>query len=247
MRIAIIGYGVVGQNLHKEFPEAEIIDPPKSLYGRGIYDISFISVPTEMNEDGSCNTSIVEKAIMENESDVFCIKSTIPPGTTERIIKETGKKCIFSPEYFGGTVHANDPNYQFVTLGGERSACNKVAEIYKKKRPGKFKIAYTDAKTAELVKYMENTFLACKVVFSNEFFRIAEKIGIDYDELRELFLLDPRVNPSHTVVHRDEPFYNSHCLNKDVPAIADFAKSIGYDPIFINAIIQTNNLFKSQK
>lgn len=247
MRVAIIGCGVVGKNLYREFPEAEIIDPPQNLYGSGKYDIAFISVPTEMNEDGSCNTSIVEQAIIENEADVFCIKSTIPPGTTEKISKKTGKNCIFSPEYFGGTVHANDPDYQFVTLGGDRLLCNKVAEIYKKKRSGKFKIAYTDSKTAELVKYMENSFLATKVVFCNEFYRIAGAIGVDYDELRELFLLDPRVNPSHTIVHRDQPFYNSHCLNKDVPAIVEFSKSIGYNASFIESIINSNNQFKSEK
>ena len=68
---------------------------------------------------------------------------------------------------------------------------------------------------------MENSFLATKVSFCQAFFNVCEKIGINYEELRELFILDPRVNPSHTFVYKDTPYWNSHCLNKDVPAIAD--------------------------
>ena len=50
---------------------------------------------------------------------------------------------------------------------------------------------------------------------------IAQKNNVDYEELRELFMLDPRVNPSHTFVYRDKDYWSSHCLNKDVPAIAE--------------------------
>ena len=77
-----------------------------------------------------------------------------------------------------------------------------------------------DSKTAELVKYMENCWLATKVSFCTQFYDISKNIGVDYEELRELFILDPRVNPSHTFVYDDHPYWSSHCLNKDVPAIA---------------------------
>ena len=46
---------------------------------------------------------------------------------------------------------------------------------------------------------------------------------ISYEELRELFILDPRVNPSHTFIYDEHPYWESHCLDKDVPAIANFA------------------------
>ena len=70
---------------------------------------------------------------------------------------------------------------------------------------------------------MENSYLATKVSFCQQFYVIAEKIGVDYEELRELFVLDPRVEKSHTFVYRDKPYWSSHCLDKDVPAIAEFA------------------------
>ena len=63
---------------------------------------------------------------------------------------------------------------------------------------------------------MENSYLATKVSFCQQFYNLAEQIGVDYEELRELFILDPRVNPSHTFVYRDKPYWDTVCLNKDV-------------------------------
>ena len=60
-----------------------------------------------------------------------------------------------------------------------------------------------------------------KVSFCNQFANIAKSNYIDYEDLRELFILDPRVNPSHTFVYSDQPYWDSHCLNKDVRAIAE--------------------------
>jgi UDP-glucose 6-dehydrogenase len=83
---------------------------------------------------------------------------------------------------------------------------------------------------------MENSYLAMKVSFCNQFFDIAEHAGVNYEELRELFIMDPRVNPSHTFVYRDKPYWDSHCLNKDVPAIAE-----EYDATLLKSLIEYNN------
>ena len=68
---------------------------------------------------------------------------------------------------------------------------------------------------------MENSYLATKVSFCQSFYNICEEENVNYSELRELFILDPRVNPSHTFVHKYMPYWDSHCLNKDVSAIAN--------------------------
>ena len=89
---------------------------------------------------------------------------------------------------------------------------------------------------------MENSWLATKVTFCNEFYRIANQAGVDYEELRELFILDPRVNPSHTFVYRDQPYWASHCLNKDVPAIASM-----FEAPLLESVININNKHKENK
>lgn len=108
-------------------------------------------------------------------------------------------------------------------------------------KDGSFRFIFTDAKTAELAKYMENCWLATKVTFCNEFAKIAEGFGISYEELRECFVADERVNPSHTFVYKDKPYYDSHCLNKDIPALISFCNSSGINAELIKSINSINN------
>lgn len=237
MRVLIIGHGVVGKNLEKELsalnpdvidkykPEENSIDLEKLQKNGGAYDIAFICVDTPRTEESDCDITEVFNAIIENEAKIYVIKSTVIPGSTDRLRKDTGKRVVFSPEYYGGTQHCNNFQFDFTILGGERHACRTVVQILQKVYDGRHKFRITDSKTAELVKYMENSFLATKVSFCQEFFFIAEQMGVDYEELRELFVLDPRVNPSHTFVDRMHPYWDSHCLNKDVPAAANLPGS----------------------
>ena len=67
---------------------------------------------------------------------------------------------------------------------------------------------------------MSNSFLATKVSFCNQFYNLCQKYNVSYEELRELFTLDERVNNSHTFVYKNKPYWNTHCLNKDVSYIA---------------------------
>src|SRR5690606_18652954 len=146
---------------------------------------------TDKLGNGEPDTSIVEKAMRSVRAKHYCLKSTVPPGTTDRLGAQF-KSVAFSPEYWGATVNANDHDYDFLIIGGDFGACRAVADAYKPRFTGRLKIFYTDAKTAELTKYMENTYLAMMVVFYNEMYRIAEAMGVNYDMLRELHLLDPR-------------------------------------------------------
>jgi UDP-glucose 6-dehydrogenase len=86
---------------------------------------------------------------------------------------------------------------------------------------------------------MENSYLATKVSFCQQFYRVAKQLGISYEELRELFILDPRVNPSHTFIYEDKPYWDSHCLNKDVIAIAE-----EYDMQLLKDVINFNEFCK---
>ena len=222
--VIIIGYGVVGKNMQKLFQDADIVDPHLGLLSaKNHHDVAFVCVPTPNDKDNRCDISNVIMAINENEAEVFCIKSAMPPGSTRAVMRQTGKLCVVSPEFFGETKHANAVDYDFVILGGSKDLTRQVAEVFKEHTAGTYRIFQTDCETAELVKYMENSFLALKVTFCNEFYRLAKEIGVDYNELRELWLLDPRVGRSHTFVYEDRPYYDSKCLNKDIPALITFA------------------------
>ena len=223
--ILIIGYGIVGHNLAKELEDVkpDIVDKYKPQVNtiRNIkYDIGFICVDTPL-KDGTLDITEVKNAINEYNCDVYCIKSTCPVGTIRELSYQLEKHLVFSPEYYGGTKHCNNYTFDFTILGGSKKDCAKIIQAILPCYDGRHIFRVVEPELAELVKFMENSFLATKVSFCQAFFNVCEKIGINYEELRELFILDPRVNPSHTFVYKDTPYWNSHCFNKDVPAIAD--------------------------
>ena len=247
MNILIIGYGVVGHNLAEEISvlEPDIYDKYKVEFNtkRDIkYDFAFICVDTPyIDADNPCSLEAVQEALKENDADVFIIKSTVLPKTTEMLAKTLKKRIVFSPEYYGGTQHCNNYSFNFTILGGERNDCIAVQQLLQHVYDASHTFHIVDSATAELTKYMENSWLATKVSFCNQFYDIAQKCGVDYEVLRELFVLDPRVNPSHTFIYRDHPYWDSHCLNKDVPAIAN-----KFDAELLNSIINFNDKRKKK-
>ena len=239
-KVLIIGYGVVGKNLYKELEslQPDIYDkytrldnrdksfetiPNNSLALKCIYphyDFAFICVDTPL-VNNNLDTSEVFNAINENNAEIYIIKSTIPVGTTYNLSMATDKRIVFSPEYYGGTPHCNNFTYDFTILGGEKQDCIEVQQLLQKCYDARHSFRITDSKTAELVKFMENSWIATKVSFCSQFYEIAKSEDINYEDLRELFILDPRVNPSHTFIFSNHPYWDSHCLNKDVPYIAN--------------------------
>lgn len=208
----------------------------------GKYDLAFVCVDTPMMEDGSCDLSQVRQAISETDADVIVLKSTVVPTTTDELRKRTGKRVVFSPEYYGTTQHCNNFEFDFTILGGDESDCRFVQQILQNVYDARHRFFIVDSVTAELAKYMENSFLATKVSFCVQFWELANHYGVSYEKLRELFLNDVRVNPSHTFVYDEHPYWESHCLDKDVSAIAKHSGCAD----FLDAVMEFNKECKSK-
>ena len=227
-KVLIVGYGIVGRHLAGELsslhpdiydkykPECSTCQPGQT------YDAAFICVDTPyVSRENVCDTREVENAIRENNAELYILRSTGLPGTTDRLARETGKPVVFFPEFYGRTQHSSNFEFDFTILGGERGACRKVQQILQHVYDARHTFRITQAKTAELAKYMVNSFLAAKVSFCTQFWDTAREIGVDYEELRELATLDPRMEKANTFVYDDAPYWESHCLDKDIPAIAE--------------------------
>lgn len=209
----------------------------------------FTCLATESATDGSCDTSIVEEVINWIESPLILIKSTVSPGTTERLQSTTGKRIVFSREYIGESTYDVSGSFPtmlaspFFTFGGKPTDTKQAVALFTViGGPNKI-YSQTDAMSAELAKYMENCFLATKVVFCYEFDQICEAFGRDYNEVRELWLLhvDPRINPSHTSIFpgNKDP-YSRKCLPKDLKAISIASTLQGYVAEFLGAVAESN-------
>lgn len=92
-------------------------------------------------------------------------------------------------------------------FGGELEVAGEVGEYFKRVLGAEARYEFVDSTTAELCKYMENAFLATKVTFCNEFYEIAKALGVNYDVLREMWLLDGRIGRSHTAVFKESRFW----------------------------------------
>lgn len=251
-KVGIIGLGAVGKGVHSLFPDAAVYDEPLGVGTReaiNACDVAFVAVPTPQGEDGSCDTSIIEDVVSWCEAGIIVLRSTVSVGSTDRLRQESGKRIIFQPEYGPGET----PDHPFkdvrdirwIILGGPRKDTVPVADLYKQAFNSNIALHQTDARTAELTKYMENCFLALKVTFCNEFYGMAEALGVDYNEMRELWLLDPRMNRSHTWVLPDDRGYGGKCLPKDISAMVRTAEQAGYDASLLRATIETNKVLRA--
>jgi UDPglucose 6-dehydrogenase len=243
MRIGIVGYGVVGAAVGKllERGKHEIVvyDAFRSEYSSAsrrdevnTCELAFVAVPTPEAADGSCDLAAVETVLAWLKVPA-CLKSTIPPGTLARLSSQYHPKLCFSPEYVGETLWhpwKDIENHGFLIVGGDPTTCNLVVAAYQAALGPGPRYYITTAATAELCKYMENTFLATKVAFVNQFYDLAKAFGVNFNELREMWLADERIGRSHTIVTQERG-YRGRCLPKDIAAIISAAKRFGGAPL----------------
>ncbi|MEK7613576.1 MAG: hypothetical protein AAB439_01705 [Patescibacteria group bacterium] len=264
--VAIIGYGYVGKAIEAYFKDEYRIvlyDPFLGYMDKepvNEADLAVVCVPTPMQEDGSVDLSAIEETFAWLKTPLILIKSTVPPGTTEALAKKYDlvERLVFSPEYIGEGNYpvpfwkdipdtTNMKRHSFFIFGGNKKATAPVMEFFKRVSGAHTRFMYTDSTTAEMVKYMNNSWLATKVTFVNEFYEIAEKFDVDYNALRELFLLDGRVGASHTLVYTDKRGFGGKCLPKDVNGIVKASESKGYTAQFLKQVLESNKKFREGK
>lgn len=254
MKVAIIGgLGYVGKAMYAFFKdryETAIFDVGYDPSSIADADVAIVCVPTPSKEDGRCDASIVEEVVGWCQSPLIIIKSTIEPGTTDALREKTGKRIVFAPEYCGESSYWSPYKWDrdikespFFIFGGDPKDTKCAVDLYLPIGGPTKKYIQTTAKSAEMAKYMENAFYSTKITFVYEMACICEKAGLDFNMVRELWLLDPRINPMHTAVfsNNKQPF-GGKCLPKDTKALVEYAsQKLGYDPKLIREVLESNH------
>ena len=258
--IGIVGQGYVGSAVksvfekHYEVNTYDLdIDKCTVDYLDDLVELSniiFVCVPTPMKKDGTCHTDIVEDVISEiNEcgnGEVVVIKSTIPPGTTDRLHRKYKNiDVIFNPEFLTEANFIEDfKNQNRIILGGTRNGTNIVRQLYSRVFPHAT-IVKTGAQHAEMVKYFTNCFLATKVSFANEMKYICDNIDLDYDKVVEYATYDERLGKSHWAVPGPDGDlgFGGHCLPKDLSAIINQFETLG----LLEAVEQVNDQVREDR
>jgi len=263
MKIGIVGQGFVGTAVNeglKQHFKIETYDIAKTSTCESLGDLSeksdvvFVCLPTPMKKDGSCHIDIVESTLLGldviNECKTIVVKSTIPPGTTEKWNSLfTNIQVVFNPEFLTEANSVEDfKNQNRIIIGGPRPATTKVKRVFAKAFP-KTPIIKTGSTTAEMVKYFLNSFLATKVSFANEMYQICEGLNIDYDKVTEYAIYDERLGKSHlNVPGPDGDFgYGGHCFPKDVKALIKVAMNHDILPTMLIATNEKNNKIRKNR
>ena len=271
--IGIIGRGFVGSAVAHGFSEGvgynAIIriydkDPSKSLNSLedvvNKSDFIFVSVPTPSNEDGTINIEILNSCISEineihskkkHSNPIVLIRSTILPGTSLKIQNIfPDMRIVFNPEF----LTERSANFDFISqtrfvLGGDEKNVTEVSKLYRDRFGSSIAIIETDFQSAELIKYVCNTYFATKVSFLNEMKRISDKVDANWDDVIEGFLRDGRIGSSHSQVPGpDGKFgFGGSCFPKDIQAMISFSKEIGVYTNVLNGAWQTNLEVRPEK
>lgn len=271
MKVGIIGIGIVGGTLAKilkPYHQLELYDKYKKKYSKNPThrfsncEVIFVCVNTPMKISGEIDLSAVYDSmeriisiqhISSRSYKVIVIKSTAVSGTTEKLDKVFGQHnldLVFNPEFLTARNPYKDfKNTDRIILGTDsEKAFRTIKKVYEQ---AKFKcpIIKTDFRTAEMVKYVSNTFLATKVMFANEIYSICEKLKIDYNKVIKLLFYDKRINKSHWAVPGPDKNrgFGGTCFPKDLNALIHLAKEKGYDAHLLEEVWRSNLQIRKKK
>ena len=216
----------------------------------------FIAVGTPSRRgDGHADLSFVYDAAREiaraiGGFTVVITKSTVPVGTgdeVERIIAETRQDAdvavVSNPEFLREGAAIQDfkhPDRIVVGTGNER-AREVMRELYRPLYLNRAPILFTERRTAELIKYAANAFLATKITFINEIADLAEKVGADVQEIARGIGLDNRIGGKF--LHAG-PGFGGSCFPKDTLALLKTSQDNGAPLRIIEAVVAVNDTRK---
>ena len=219
-------------------------------------DITFICVGTPSDKNGNIDLNYIKSASSsigralrdKNEKHTVIVKSTVVPLTTEEVVmpnilKKSGWKrenlgIGMNPEFLreGSAIHdAQNPDRIVIGFADDiaRKALNELYNSYKCKK------LECSPRTAELIKYASNSFLATKISFVNEVANMSNVWGIDFQEVAEGMGLDSRISSEFL---RAGAGFGGSCFPKDVKALAAAAKKSKVESLMLKATLEVNDI-----
>jgi UDPglucose 6-dehydrogenase len=255
-KVGIVGLGFVGKAVESSFDMAETVcldsDPRKGYTGTYAdlmtCEAIFVCVPSPMNTDGTCDTSILEEVLLKLKgfTGVIISKVTAPPDTYQHL-NSIYPNLIHSPEFLTAANAFRDYiNATTAVVGGNIKAYRTEAAQFIKASQPMANIVECGIGEAALTKYAINSFLATKVVFMNEVYQLADTLGLDYNMITAIMRTDKRIGSSHmTVPGQDGSLgFGGYCFPKDTEALSKFAESKRSSLSVLDAAIKKNTMLR---
>lgn len=231
------------------------VDPNEAVRNT---DLSFVCVGTPSQANGNLDLRYVRSACEQiglalkekSEGHTVVVRSTVLPGTMRDIaiptLEESSEKragvdfgICYNPEFLREGSSVKDFNSPPMTVIGELNDSGDIlAELF-----GNIDapLIRTDVETAEMVKYVSNSWHALKIGFANEIGNLCKSFGVDAHGLMQVFFQDKKLNISSAYLLPGFAFGGS-CLPKDLRALSYQAKSRDLDTPILNAILPSNEM-----
>jgi GDP-mannose 6-dehydrogenase len=222
-------------------------------------DLLLVCVGTPGQANGSLDLTYVRRVVSQigerlrarGAYRVVVIRSTLLPGSMQSVViplleessqRRAGKDfgvCI-NPEFLreGTAIHDYDHPPKTVIGASDERAASLVRELYAAQTAP---LVLTDLRTAEMLKYVDNSWHALKVTFANEVGRLSKAMGVDGRQVMRLFCLDTKLNVSSAYLRPGFAFGGS-CLPKDVRALTYQGRLLDVDTPVLGSILASNQL-----
>ncbi len=255
MKIGIIGLGIVGEAVKQglelighnvkgydiKYPETLLTDVLDTC-------LCFICLPTPSVADGSCDGSIVEGVIEKLDKlkyrGIVVIKSTVIPGTTDKLSKKFKLKLAFCPEFLRERSAFADftDNNDLCIIGAYNESDYKLIKEAHGQLPKKFSLLTPIE--AEFSKYFSNIYNALRIVFANEFYEVCQKVGVDYTNIKNAMVKRDRIVDDYLDCNENYRGFGGVCLPKDTLAFANLVRKLELDLTLFETIVEENKKFK---
>jgi UDPglucose 6-dehydrogenase len=248
-----MGVGMVGGSLLRFLEIERKISPIKydpikgfsDLKELNTVDIIFICVPTPYDETkGGFDYTYLDEAFNVLEGNkIIVIKSTILPGTTlDYQMKFPQHKILFNPEFLTEATADEDtrhPNRQIV--GYTEQSKDVVQQVLDLLPRAPFE-KIVKAEEAEMIKYYNNCFYTVKVTFANQMYDLCQKLGINYDVVKDCAKAEPMMGTNHfEIFHKGYRGYGGKCLPKDARSLIQIGDKSGTDLTLLKTAEKYNN------
>ena len=204
-----------------------------------------------MSKNGSCHLNIVKSVLSDlqsiNYSGFIVLRSTVPAGTCDDLGIYFMPEFLTEKNYIQDFINNKDWVFGLLNKDSDELFKNTITQLfnlaYQHKRIAYNQLNFLTNKEAEMVKMFKNCFLATKVSFCNEIAELCRVKGINYENVRKIAVLDPRIGESHSCVPGHDEFfgYGGTCFPKDTNNLKHEIEKEGINSYIINGVVKRND------
>lgn len=252
IKVGVIGKGVVGtavydglNHLGHKMSFFDVKYEGSTINDVLDTDCVFVCVPTDQLPSGECDTSIVEKVARElndhGYAGLVAIKSTVTPGTSEKLSKTYPNLKVCSvPEFLRAKSALADfmYNHDLLVIGSHRQEDYDLVKKIHGRLPRQ--VSCISPTEAEIVKYFNNVNHSVQIIFANIFYEVCKKLDSNYDNVYTTIIKRDCFNPAYLMCNENLRGFGGHCLPKDTSAWAKLMQNLNLDYTTIQSVLSDN-------